>query len=73
MVIMGKKAGMLFVLLFLLVTGQAEAHTVLKESTPAEGQTMDVHGRRIPAILVGPSIWTYSHRLKIFPRCKMIL
>ena len=41
MVIMGKKAGMLFVLLFLLVTGQAEAHTVLKESTPAEGQTMD--------------------------------
>ncbi len=38
---MGKKAGMLFVLLFLLITGQAEAHTVLKESTPVEGQTMD--------------------------------
>ena len=41
MVYMGKKAGMLFVLLFLLVTGRAEANTVLKESTPAEGQTMD--------------------------------
>ena len=38
---MGKKAGMLFVLLFLLVTGQAEAHTVLKGSTPGEGQTME--------------------------------
>ena len=38
---MGKKAGMLFVLLFLLVTARAEAHTVLKESAPADGQALN--------------------------------
>ena len=41
MVYMGKKTGMLFVLLFLLVSGRAEAHTVLKESAPADGQSLN--------------------------------